>query len=82
MPYLHIYEVHYGRRLGGRVDSAWDSESARSVLESQCCKLADSVTSLGKMWNSMPTSAWRGDGHHQADTCLRHTIKIQWCPDP
>ena len=31
---------------------------------------------LGQDVNSMPAFAWRGDGHHQADTCLRHTIEI------
>ena len=31
------------------MDSVWDSESAHCGFESECCHLADYVTSLGKM---------------------------------
>ena len=64
------------------MDSTWDSEST-------CCRFQVSVLPVGLLCNilgqdvnSMPASAWRGDGHHKADTCLRHTIEIQWCPSP
>ena len=41
--------VNMDWRHGGQVDSAWDSECASHQFESQCCQLADYITSLGKM---------------------------------
>ena len=49
--YMHKYTyISIQWRHGGWVDSVWDSECACCRFKSQCCNLADYITSLGKMW--------------------------------
>ena len=64
-----VYSVHFGsylwlhrviilQRRGGRVDSAWDSESASRWFESQCCWFGWLHNILRQDVNSMHAYEW------------------------
>ena len=71
---LYLFYIIYILYL---VETWWPSGTLKPHFAGSSLSAASWLTSniLGQDVNSMPASASRGDGCHQADICPRHTVE-------